>query len=274
MAPFLSYTPLITAILTPLGWALFGGISLIAPAANLVLIPWLAPVLTLAILALLLPVLATPASWLLDHYLRALAQLARPALAYLEPPWQPTTATALLFTAACLLTLTRRRTPLRFADTLPACASHRWQCLTAPALWFALTLASALITTFAPAGDYHAPNGSAILRADGKTVIVNTGLRHRNLGRDDAARYLLPELRRHYQRPDAIVLTGKSLREVSALKTLLDAYPETPVYSTVIHTALPYPVIYCPAHNPAGITFIKTDEGCTARFGDTPLTAP
>ena len=265
---------LITAILTPLGWALFGGISLIAPAANLVLIPWLAPVLTLAILALLLPVLATPASWLLDHYLRALAQLARPALAYLEPPWQPTTATALLFTAACLLTLTRRRTPLRFADTLPACASHRWQCLTAPALWFALTLASALITTFAPAGDYHAPNGSAILRADGKTVIVNTGLRHRNLGRDDAARYLLPELRRHYQRPDAIVLTGKSLREVSALKTLLDAYPETPVYSTVIHTALPYPVIYCPAHNPAGITFIKTDEGCTARFGDTPLTAP
>ena len=265
---------LITAILTPLGWALFGGISLIAPAANLVLIPWLAPVLTLAILALLLPVLATPASWLLDHYLRALAQLARPALAYLEPPWQPTTATALLFTAACLLTLARRRTPLRFADTLPARASHRWQCLTAPALWFALTLASALITTFAPAGDYHAPNGSAILRADGKTIIVNTGLRHRNLGRDDAARYLLPELRRHYQRPDAIVLTGKSLREVSALKTLLDAWPGTPVYSTVINTALPYPVIYCPAHNPAGITFIKTNDGCTARFGGTPLTAP
>lgn len=262
---------LITAILTPLGWALFGGISLIAPAANLVLIPWLAPVLTLAILALLLPVFATPASWLLDHYLRALTQLARPALAYLEPPWQPTTATALLFTAACLLTLTRRRTPLRFADTLPARASHRWQCLTAPALWFALTLASACITTFAPAGDYHAPNGSAILRADGKTVIVNTGLRHRNLGRDDAARYLLPELRRHYQRPDAIILTGKSLRDTSALKTLLDAYPETPVYSTVINTALPYPAIYCPAQNPAGITFIKTNDGCTARFGDTPL---
>ena len=149
-----------------------------------------------------------------------------------------------------------------------------WQTLTAPPLWFALTLATALVTTFAPAGDYHAPNGSAILRAGDKTVIVNTGLRHRNLGRDDAARYLLPELRRHYQRPDAIVLTGKNLREVSALKTLLDAYPETPVYSTVINTALPYPVIYCPAHNPAGITFIKTDEGCTARFGDTPLTAP
>ena len=265
---------LITALLTPLGWALFGGISLIAPIANLILIPWLAPVLTLALLALILPALATPASWLLDHYLRALAQLARPALAYLEPPWQPTTATALLFTAACLLTLARRRTPLRFADTLPARASHRWQCLTAPALWFALTLASACITTFAPAGDYHAPNGSAILRANGKTLIHNTGLRSRNHGRDDAARYLLPELRRHYQRPDAIVLTGKSLREVSALKTLLDAWPETPVYSTVINTALPYPVIYCPAHNPAGITFIKTNDGCTARFGDTPLTAP
>ena len=315
---------LITAILTPLGWALFGGISLIAPAANLVLIPWLAPVLTLAILALLLPVFATPASWLLDHYLRALTQLARPALAYLEPPWQPTTATALLFTAACLLILTRRRTPLRFENmnefsmndarwktgtardcTLRPANAHRtapfpvgegWgggskqsasataykqppvrkpsMLLRQPALWFALTLASALITTFAPAGDYHAPNGSAILRADGKTVIVNTGLRHRNLGRDDAARYLLPELRRHYQRPDAIILTGKSLRDTSALKTLLDAWPETPVYSTVINTALPYPVIYCPAHNPAGITFIKTDEGCTARFGDTPLTAP
>ena len=112
---------LITAILTPLGWALFGGISLIAPLANLILIPWLAPVLTLAILALILPVLAAPASWLLDHYLRALAQLARFDLAYITPPWQPSTTTALLFTIACLLTLARWRSPLRFEQNPRPC---------------------------------------------------------------------------------------------------------------------------------------------------------
>ena len=292
---------LITALLTPLGWALFGGISLIAPLANLILIPWLAPVLTLAILALILPALATPASWLLDHYLRALGQLARFDYAYVQPPWQPSTATALLFTAACLLTLVRWRTPLRFEQNPCPCEagegrgggvdmSHsdskrtrkllmilqrpNWQTLTAPPLWFALTLATALVTIFAPAGDYHAPNGSAILHANGKTIIHNTGLRSRSHGRDDAARYLLPELRRHLTRPDAIVLTRKNLRDISALKTLLDAYPATPVYSTVIIPDLPYPVRYCPATNPAGITFSKTNDGCTARFGDVILAAP
>ena len=140
-----------------------------------------------------------------------------------------------------------------------------------PALWFALTLASACITTFAPAGDYHAPNGSAILRAGGKTVIVNTGLRHRNLGRDDAARYLLPELRRRGRRPDAIVLTGKNLRHTSALITLLDAYPQTPVYSTLPLPDLPFAVAYCPAANAAGLVFSKTAAGCTARFGSVRL---
>ena len=263
---------LITALLTPLGWALFGGISLIAPIANLILIPWLAPVLTLALLALILPALATPASWLLDHYLRALAQLARFAYAYVQPPWQPSTATALLFTVACLLTLARLRQPLRFervenGGRLRTCLANRpYYLFTAPLLWFALTVAVALITTFAPAGDYHAPNGSAILRANGKTLIHNTGLRSRNHGRDDAARYLLPELRRHATRPDAIVLTSKSLRDISALKTLLETYPGTPVYSTLPLPDLPWDIRYCPTHNLAGITFEKSRDGCSARF--------
>lgn len=263
---------LITALLTPLGWALFGGISLIAPIANLILIPWLAPVLTLALLALILPVFATPASWLLDHYLRALAQLARFAYAYVQPPWQPSTATALLFTVACLLTLARLRQPLLFervenGGRLRTCLANRpYYLFTAPPLWFALTVAVALITTFAPAGDYHAPNGSAILRANGKTLIHNTGLRSRNHGRDDAARYLLPELRRHATRPDAIVLTSKSLHDISALKTLLETYPGTPVYSTLPLPDLPWDIRYCPTHNLAGITFEKSRDGCSARF--------
>ena len=263
---------LITALLTPLGWALFGGISLIAPIANLILIPWLAPVLTLALLALILPALATPASWLLDHYLRALAQLARFAYAYVQPPWQPSTATALLFTVACLLTLARLRQPLLFervenGGRLRTCLANRpYYLFTAPPLWFALTVAVALITTFAPAGDYHAPNGSAILRANGKTLIHNTGLRSRNHGRDDAARYLLPELRRHATHPDAIVLTSKSLHDVSALKTLLETYPGTPVYSTLPLPDLPWDIRYCPTHNLAGITFEKSRDGCSARF--------
>ena len=149
-----------------------------------------------------------------------------------------------------------------------------WQTLTAPPLWFALTLATALVTTFAPAGDYHAPNGSAILRAGGKTIIHNTGLRSRNHDRDDAARYLLPELRRHATRPDAIVLSSKNLRDVSALKTLLDAYPGTPVYSTLPLPELPWDIHYCPAQNPAGIVFEKSRDGCSARFAGQTLKKP
>ena len=73
---------------------------------------------------------------------------------------------------------------------------------------------------------------------------------------------------------DASVRTGKNLRDVGALRALLDAWPDTPVYSTLIIPNLPYPVTYCPATNPAGITFIKTNAGCSARFGDAVLTAP
>jgi hypothetical protein len=76
----------------------------------------------------------------------------------------------------------------------------------------------------------------------------------------------LPELRRHATRPDAIVLTSKSLHDISALKTLLETYPGTPVYSTLPLPDLPWDIRYCPTHNLAGITFEKSRDGCSARF--------
>ena len=265
---------LVTVALLPLGWALFGGISVISPAANLVLIPWLAPVLTLALLALLLPPLVSPAAWLLDVFLRALAAFATPDWAYWQPAWQPTLTAGWCATVAflCVLAhLPERDFPLR---TEEARWPWYWRLLTAPLLWAGGAVGISLVMVFAPPRDFLAPNGSAVHYHGNKTLVVNTGLRHRNSGRDDAARYLLPELRRHGRRPDAIVLTGKSLRDTSALITLLTAYPQTPLYSTVPLSDLPFAVTYCPAANAAGITFVKTRTGCTAHFGAVEISVP
>ena len=259
---------LITLALLPIGWALFGGISLVSLAANLVLIPWLAPVLALALLALICPLLASAAAWLLDTFLHALTSFAAPAWAYWQPAFQPGTAAALCATMAVLCALARlrgRTFPLQ-TETVTSPWSQRL--LTLPLAWAALALGISLAAVLLPPPDYHAPNGSAVYYHGSKTLVVNAGLRHRNLGRDDAARYLLPELRRHARRPDAIVLTGKSLRQTSALITLLAAYPQTPVYSTLPLPNLPFAVTYCPADNAAGLVFTKTATGCSARFGE------
>ena len=265
---------LITAALLPVGWALFGGISIVSLAANLVLIPWLAPVLALALLALIVPPLVPPASWLLDIFLRTLSAFATPDWAYWQPAWQPTTAAGLCAMAAILCALARlpeRDYPLRVDDGGWPC---HWRLLTSPLLWAGAATVISLLMIFVPPHDFLAPNGSAVRYHGDKTLVVNAGLRHRNSGRDDAARYLLPELRRHGRRPDAIVLTSKSVRDTSALITLLDAYPQTPLYSTVPLPDLPFAVTYCPAENAAGVTFVKTITGCTAYLGAVEITVP
>lgn len=259
---------LLTLALLPIGWALFGGISLVSLIANLVLIPWLAPVLALALLALFCPPLAPAATWLLDAFLHALAGFAAPAWAYWQPTFQPGTAAALCATMAVLCALARLRGREFPLQTETVASPWPQRLLTLPLAWAALALGISLAAVLLPPPDYHAPNGSAVYYHGSKTLVLNAGLRHRNLGRDDAARYLLPELRRHARRPDAIVLTGKGLRQTSALITLLTAYPQTPVYSTLPLPNLPFAVTYCPADNAAGLVFTKTATGCTARFGE------
>ena len=240
-------------------------------AANLVLIPWLAPVLATALLALICPPLAPAASWLLDTFLHALAGLAAPDWAYWQPAFQPGTAAGLCATVAVLCALARLRGREFPLQTETVASPWPQRLLTLPLAWAALALGISLAAVLLPPPDYHAPNGSAVYYRGGKTLVVNAGLRHRNLGRDDAARYLLPELRRHARRPDAIVLTGKGLRQTSALITLLTAYPQTPVYSPLPLPNLPFAVTYCPADNAAGLVFTKTATGCTARFGEVNL---
>lgn len=259
---------LITLALLPIGWALFGGISLVSLVANLVLIPWLAPVLALALLALICPPLAPAATWLLDTFLHALAGFAAPAWAYWQPAFQPGTGAALCATMAVICALARLRGREFPLQTETVASPWPLRLLTQPLAWAALALGISLAAVLLPPPDYHAPNGSAVYYHGSKTLVVNAGLRHRNLGRDDAARYLLPELRRHARRPDAIVLTDKGLRQTSALITLLTAYPQTPVYSTLPLPNLPFAVTYCPADNAAGLVFTKTATGCSARFGE------
>lgn len=262
----------VTVALLPVSWALFGGISIVSLAANLVLIPWLAPVLVFSLLALVFPPLLPPAVWLLDTFLRALSAFATPDWAYWQPAWQPAIAAGLCATAAVLCTFARlpeRDYPLHTDGEQPS-----WRACTVPLLWAGAAILISLFLVFSPPRDYLAPNGSAVYYHGSKTLVVNTGLRHRSSGRDDAARYLLPELRRHGRRPDAILLTSKSLRDNLALITLLNAYPQTPLYSTLPLPDLPFAVIYCPAENMAGITFVKTATGCTAHFGTVEIPVP
>lgn len=263
--------PLLQALLTlgliPLTWALFGGISLIAPIANLMLIPWMAPLLAFIILALLIPACATPAVWLLDRYLAALKILARPDWVYIQPYWQPTLTTALLLTAAYLMFLARYHPTYPFRSSkIPRLSVYL------PITSVILAISISLITILVPPRNYYAPNGSAVLYQQNHTIIINSGYRNRHQPRDDASRYLLPELRHHYRKPNAIILTSRAVRDNSAVITLLQAYPDTPLYSTVVLADFPFTIIYCPTDNSAGISFHKSRMNCHATFAG--LTIP
>ena len=214
----------ITAALLPLTWAWFSGIPLYAWLVNLIVIPWLGALLLLGFLALVSAALLPFAHTLLSHYLATLHTFADLPFAYLEPRWQPSTLTALLAYLLILLWLARR--PRKRWLTLALILALFWQ----------LQPRNTLLT--------YANGNAALLHGDSASVIINPGYRYRD--RDDAARYLLPELRRRGRVPLAIVITADKKRAHSALQTVLDAYPGTPVYSLVLLKNFPFAYEYCP----------------------------
>lgn len=215
----------ITLALTPLIWAWFGGISLIAWLANLIVIPWLGALLLLGALATLSPFFQPAAQILLDHILATLHALNQLPAAYLEPGWQPATAAAIAAYGLIAARLARGayQRPLLILLLITSLWPLRPQ---APAL-------------------YQTPNDNAAILHDREgSIVINPGYRYRE--RDDARRYLLPELRRRARAPVAILITADKKRHHSALKTLLDAYPQTPVITLVPLKDYPFAVAHCP----------------------------
>lgn len=228
----------ITLALTPLIWAWFGGVSLIAPIANLIVIPWLGCLLLAGFLAIALTPFLPVAQTLLDHTLATLHALSSIPAAHVEPFWQPGTTAALI---AYFLILT---------------LLARWPYKTRLAL--ALLLLTACLWPLRPQAPvlYQTPNGNAaVLHIRAASIVINPGYRYRE--RDDARRYLLPELRRRGRAPAYILITADKKRAHSALKTLLDAYPGTPVYSLVPLRDFPFATQYCASP--------PLDKDCTLR---------
>lgn len=221
----------ITLALTPLIWAWFGGVSLIAPVANLIVIPWLGCLLLAGFLAIALAPIIPVAQTLLEHTLATLQALANLPAAHIEPFWQPGTTAALAAYLLTLALLARWPRKMRIALAL---------LLLAACLWPLRPQAPVL---------YQTPNGNAaILHTREGSLVINPGYRYRE--RDDARRHLLPELRRRARAPVAILITADKKRQHSALKTLLDAYPQTPVISLVPLKDYPFAVAHCPPNPP------------------------
>ena len=230
----------LSILLLPLLWALFGGISFGGFFINLLVIPWLGPLLLLCLLALAFPVFATWTDWALAAYLQVIRQGAEWPYAYSIPHWQPTTACGAFLSLALLALLFRKR-KIAVANLVIAAAAAALPFFQEPL--------------------YRTPTRKPayILFASGRTIVVNSGYRHRN--RDDARRYLLPALRHRGRKPDAIVLGGGSPYQTSGLVTLLTAYPGTPVYTLLPMPDLPFNTQYCPQHGTGDLHFLR-DAHC------------
>lgn len=214
-----------TLSLTPLIWAAFGGIPLIALPLNLIIIPWLAPLLTLIIATL-----AYPTPWLIrqsEHatslYLNTIEQSAHLPYHYLSPNYQPS------IIAGTLLSLTLLTLCIRQAKILS----------------FPLGF-SALIALIFPF--LHTPNlnmsHSRLHYLDPRHVlIINAGKRVETIHRS-----ILPELRHRALIPTAIILT--EAHSTAGLALLHNTYPNTPIYTTYPMPELTIPHQYCPEHTP------------------------
>lgn len=233
----------VSLCLLPLVWAVFGGISLSGFFINLLVIPWLAPLILLCYSALFIPALAPFANAVFGAYHQAIIHAAQFSWAYWRFPWQPTLLTGALLSAALLLLIVKY--------------------IKSSAVLMLIALATACYT-LRQTTLYRAPVKAfvAIIMNRQQTLVINAGYHHHQ--RDDAKRYLIPQLKAHARRPDAILITNQSLYANSALNSLLTVYPQTPVYTLVKMPNFPFAHSYCPQQAVAGLRF-RENQGCEVR---------
>lgn len=238
----------LTILLTPITWAIFGGISLTSFITNLIIVPWLGVVLILLIASLVIPSLTPIADQALTAYLTPIHLAAAPNAVYLTPLWQPSILTALCF--YCLL-ISLIAPPLRRHTLILAIIS-----ITSILLPFILPHTKRLPTRISSEIHYLSPR---------QAIVINTGYHYKS--QNDAARYILPELRHRAAKPIAIILTNPSPYATTGIATLLTAYPDTPIYTTIPIRDIPFTIHYCPdhSHHPA-IQFTHQNGQCQLKI--------
>ncbi|MBV7433530.1 ComEC/Rec2 family competence protein [Cardiobacteriaceae bacterium TAE3-ERU3] len=246
----------ITLVLLPVTWAIFGGISIVGFIVNLLVIPWLAPLWVVCALGALWQPFAAIGSWAVAHYLGIIAFFASADWAYVYPKWQPNLFSGICgFAVMMLIIFAKGRYKLLAVGPLMGIIAQYF---------------------YSPEHEiYYLPSQDKVvlLREGRQAVLINAGYRHRS-GADDAKRYLMPQLRHHGAGLRAIILTQNNIRTSTALKTWLTDNPTLPIYSIKPVTDLPYYVTYCPKSAVSGVVFKKDTYGCTAEiFGRWVVTA-
>lgn len=203
----------VTLALTPLGVLLFGQISLVGVAANLLAIPWVTFVVTpLALLGMCWPPLWQLAAASVLPLSAVLAWLAQAPAAQLFPPAAPAWA-ALAAVAGGIWLVLRLPWPLRLMG-LP---------LLLPALWWqpARPAPGSFTLLAADVGQ-----GNAVLvRTRAHSLLYDTGPRH-GPDSDAGRRVLVPLLRALGERLDVLMLSHGDNDHIGGAASVLRAQPQ------------------------------------------------
>lgn len=237
----------LTLALLPLGWAIFGGVSVVGFGVNLLLVPWLGVVLFMGYLGLVWAWVAPWADAMMGLFLQTMSFFAQWEWSYIVPRWQPNVALAGVWCAGVLLALL---------------GQWRW-------VWGALGLALMLaVGQLWPRMDYVVLRERPLLAviAQGRQAfVVNAGYRHRK-GIDEVETLVLPLVRQRGLSVAAVLLLEDSKRATTGLITLKAYAPEMAVYTLRPLLSLPFDSVYCPQEAVSGVVFYRKRQ-CEALVG-------
>ena len=201
---------LITLTLYPLVWAFWGGVSLVSPLINLVLIPLLPYLLILLLSSLIFPYLAGISGKFLELYLNPIFVSSSWDFSYVMPNFQPTVVAGILISLSLLFLIAKLKKISLFLILLATIFS--------------------IFTIFNREKQiFNTKEKMAIIFYKNQTVIVNAGYRLRE--RNEAQRYLLPYLRNRAIKPDFLIITKDSIWTTGGILPLKKQYPNLKIIS-------------------------------------------
>lgn len=242
---------LLWLVLLPIVWAVFGGISWVAPLLNMILITCLPMVLLALLLSLLLPAFAPLGDQIVRHYFASIEESASWSWVYHEFTWQPPLWFA-LFISVMMLILLKQFSWKRFA--------------------ILAMLGLVLYFIFYPrARDLIIRHRFpvALLYVEGSAYLINGGTRSSDGQRDDFKRFFLPALRHQAVKPRALILSTAAVSAHSSISSVVRDYPEIKIYSLVAQAKnFPFPFEFCPQNTMAPLHFERVGSACRLHLGD------
>ena len=224
LGQFLILQILITLTLYPLVWAYFGGISLISPLINLMLIPLLPYLLILLLTSLIFPNLAGISNDFLELLLNPIFVSSSWDFSYLIPNFQPSILAGILISLSFLFFLAKfKKISLIF-------------------LIFAAIFTIFLIFNREDKV-FNTREKMGIFFYKNQVVILNSGYRLKE--RSEAEFYLLPYLRRRAVKADFLILTKDSIQTTGGLLPLKRQYPNLKIISLDKKAQLAFDFDYC-----------------------------